>query len=625
MKKSLFISGLLVAMVACGGGSGDGETPPTSEYMFEITGPADNTARVGESIGLVLIAPESDISEIQWQQISGPNIDFLGANRKVIGFDIPQIGTYDFRVTFKDSDGGSRTTDYTFSATDNEPVYINARLDHEANSQSKMSLVAYDNFPGTITDVQWTQVSGPNATIDATDELIIYFTAPTVTTDQLLEFEVTASDDQGNQDTDSIYILLEQESINSESLFTDGRFADISLADVYAYNKSSIYADDLEYCIYSNSTTEYCNLGRLPFLGTVNASPSIDQVMDRVLVSHDWMGARFRDFLEQVDVSGDIRSLLGSTRAIVISYDIKPSFFWSGTGAIYLDGKYFWATPEERDTLNITPDFRSDFDKDLQIRDPWRIVKDNDYAYYNPELSSREPRTLVDSAAYTSRVLYHELAHSSDFFPPRVWSSAQDSDYPWTYSTLNNPDSTALASNYRLTSQEMYELGEVMFHGATATQTQMDYTPAQVSDFFFPDNATNTYNFSTIREDYAMLAEEYMMSYRFGVQYDQGITGLAPDYIVSTAERGRVGHSRIIPRAEFVIQRILPNVDIVAASASLSAPITLTSGVSWLDSIVSPTSAKQMASKQRLARFTDFEEFRHGEHGLVIRHPNFSK
>jgi len=598
-----FVCFLLIMLTACGSSDGVIEDPPPPEnYEISIIGPTNDAALVGESVGLVLDAPESNISGISWQQTSGPTVAFLGANRKVIGFDVPESGSYTFAVSFLDSAGGNRSADYSFTATSESPVLINARLDHEANSKAKMSLYAYDNFPGSITQVTWSQVSGPTAVLDVTDEMALFFTAPEVNLDTLLQFEVTATDDQGNSDSDIVNILLEVEIIDPDSHFTSGRFEDNSLADVYSYRANSPYADELEECIYSNSTETYCDLGKLPFIGSQNPTPTVSQIMDRVLVSHDWMGQRFQTFLEQVDQSNDIKNLLGATTSIVISYDIKPSFFWSGTGAIYIDGRYFWVTPEERDTLNGTPDFRSDFDRDLQVRDPWRIVKDNDYAFSNPSIESRLVRTTEESQYFTLRLLYHELAHANDFFPPRAWSSATSGQYPWTYSEANEPDSTGLSTTHPLVSDEMYALGDVMFQGVTATQTQMDYTPAEVSDFFFPYEATNTYNYSTIREDYAMLAEEYLMGYRHGVVYDQGITGLAPEYIISTAERGRVGHDRIKPRAEYVISRILPSIDLQEASASLATPIVLESGVSWWDALVAPGTAniQQKSNSKRL-------------------------
>ena len=102
--------------------------------------------------------------------------------------------------------------------------------------------------------------------------------------------------------------------------------------------------------------------------------------MSRVVVSHPWMGERFKAFLEQYDQNDDFKNLLRATTAIVISYDVRPSFYWAATGAIYLDPNYLWLTQAERDTINEAPDYRSGFGAELQFEMLWRYVKDNDYA-----------------------------------------------------------------------------------------------------------------------------------------------------------------------------------------------------------------------------------------------------
>ena len=581
LNRFLYIMSTILFITSCSKGNAP-----------EIVGFENNKTLVGKSVGLVLTSSNSNITEIQWSQTQGPIINFVGSDRKVIGFDVPSEGHYTFQVAFKDSQSNDGSIEYSFDATSESPVYVNVRLDHEANSQAKMSLQAYEQMPGNITSISWTQLEGPSAVLNITDQLSLNFTAPKINEDILLKFKVDITDDQGNSASDSVNILLEETNIDDDSFFNAGRFADISLADVHPFVTDSNYFNELNECIYSNTSTELCNLGKLPFIGSLTTNPTTADIMARVLVSHDWMGARFQEYLETVDTSNDIKNLLGATTSIVISYDIRPSFFWSGTGAIYLSARYFWVTPEERDSIDTTQDFRSDFSKDLQFVDPWRVTKDNQYAYSTPLIASREVRNLENSKHNLSRVLYHELAHANDFFPPRAWANANNNDFAWTYSSTNQPDSTGLASALPLVSQEMYDLGNVMFQGETATQTQQNFTPDEVAEFFFPYEATNPYNYSTLREDYAMLAEEYLMTYRFGVRYDQGITGLAPDYIISTAERGRVGHDRTKSRAEYVVANILPSVNLVEASAQILQPSTLTTGISWWDALALPTLGK---------------------------------
>ena len=184
-----------------------------------------------------------------------------------------------------------------------------------------------------------------------------------------------------------------------------------------------------------------------------------------------------------------------------------------------------------------------------------------------------------------------------------MWSLANGSDFTFSHFNENGTDSVQLADDYPLSSQEMSDLAQVMFQGTAATQTQIDYSPEDVGSFFFPDDATITYNYSTEREDYAMLAEEYLMGFRHGVLYDQAITEGSADYIVAQGERGRVGHSRITPRAEFVISNILPSVDLQAASATLATPQQLDTGVSWSDSLVISSQGKGLKLKSSHREF----------------------
>ena len=143
--------------------------------------------------------------------------------------------------------------------------------------------------------------------------------------------------------------------------------------------------------------------------------------MDRVVVSHQWMGDRFKDFLTNNDSNNDIKNLLRATTAIIISYDVRPSFYWAATGAIYLDAENFWLTPQERDTINEAPDYRADFGNDLQFVMPWRYVKDNAYASESYSKSERVNRTAEDALFRLTSLMYHELAHANDFFPSYEW------------------------------------------------------------------------------------------------------------------------------------------------------------------------------------------------------------
>ena len=68
------------------------------------------------------------------------------------------------------------------------------------------------------------------------------------------------------------------------------------------------------------------------------------------------MAVRMREVLTQMPP--ELLLIMRGVTAIVISYDIRPSFYWQGTGAIYIDPERLWLTTAEQSTIDQTPDYR---------------------------------------------------------------------------------------------------------------------------------------------------------------------------------------------------------------------------------------------------------------------------
>ena len=206
--------------------------------------------------------------------------------------------------------------------------------------------------------------------------------------------------------------------------------------------------------------------------------------MDRVVVSHDWLGRNFENFLRTQDAQGDFRRLLKSVTAVVLGTQVRPSFYYALTGAIYLDGDNFWLSPEERDTVNEAPDFRSDFGSALQYSDMWRYVQNNlsIFVAFNPR--SRLTRDVAYLLNESGWLMYHELGHAQDFLPSSQYAGLNAALDPWgnigpRYANRQLM-SDSLRINFGLASSEMNGLAQVKFIGATANDTQRGYTPDQV-------------------------------------------------------------------------------------------------------------------------------------------------
>lgn len=318
------------------------------------------------------------------------------------------------------------------------------------------------------------------------------------------------------------------------------------------------YADVIVPCTVTLKEGEECNLNTLPLLGMETTNPTVGQVMERVVVSHEWMGARFQQVLETMPPV--IRLMTRGLTAIVISHDVRPSFYTTQTGAMYLDPAGLWLTLDEKAVVDTAPDFRSEFGKALDFSMFWRYTLNQAHVTRLPDDRDR----TVDEIKYRmASLLFHELAHANDFFPPDQLQNLDPTVAIWRAVTSGTRPSNLLAAQYGLQSQTMKSLARVSFLGAAATATQRAYTSEDIAQEFPPDTASDYYSYSTEREDLAMLFEELMMLYSFDVDRDVAVTNLpdsnfCEDYIVSWGQRNRILESAVTNRALFVVAEVLP-------------------------------------------------------------------
>ncbi|MFT5759056.1 MAG: hypothetical protein ACI9LM_003805 [Alteromonadaceae bacterium] len=615
MKVSLSLA-IASILCACGGGSGGGSgtttvTPSIPQPTTPIEGEktivafADNI-KIGQAVDLFLYFPNDELSNIHWVETSNNSTNVLADTSKAIAFTPKTAGEYSFNASFTVNGSASEALNHTFTVSD-ETSLISARLGHAVLEGNKVSLRAAIDSTLSSESVTWTQTAGPNVTFtaDNEDSLAVFFNAPEVAKDTLLTFEVKATQN-GENHSDIVSVLVE----NTTAIGTTENIAfKDRIAAVFPYNNNSPYADSLVDCVYKNTInfSRTCTFNTLPLIAQDTITPTVDDIMDRVVVSHKWMGKRFRDFIENYDVNGDFKNLLRATTAIVISYDVRPSFYWAATGAIYLDANYFWLTPDERDTINQAPDFRAAFGNELKFVMPWRYVKDNDYPNTYTPINERKERLPDDAVFSLISLIYHELAHANDFFPSTQWfnyaMSERILDAVNKQFSISGFESDKLDNATPLLSQEMRDLAQVRFHGESPDNIQKSYTPSNVTQFFSNDQAPDFYNYSSIRENYAMLFDGFMMKARYGIDRDVAVT-TQPDangYNVDWGQRGRIGEALIKPKVSYVVERILPEFSQAQSIIdNLSEPIQMIPGKNWRDNLaISPTYApKSIASAQ---------------------------
>lgn len=365
-----------------------------------------------------------------------------------------------------------------------------------------------------------------------------------------------------------------------------------NLSDVSVYEANSPYAAVLKGCATASDQADLCTLGTLPLIGHDAPNPTVADVMDRVLVSQPWMGDRFEEVLNQLPP--DILTLFKGVTAIVIDGDVNPPYYSAERAAVYLDPADLWLTNAEKATVSDVPDFRAHFGDALNFIPLWRYVKNGNYAYNYYPLDGTETRQLSDILYPMARQLYHELGHANDFLPPSAQPTLDPSMTPYQEALAVEGDSVAahLETAFPLTSQLWLDLAKVLYHGATPTSAQIDYTPDQVGSAFAGDVASDPYNYASAREDVAMLFEETMMKYHFGIDRDIAFTDVpttdtpsCDDYVVRWGERGRIGDPTVKPRAALVAAQLLPGSDLSTFFAGLPAPTPMNAGLGWCSNL----------------------------------------
>jgi len=569
---------------------------------------------VGKQAAAALVSCLGELKSPRWTQLAGPQVTLLSAKTQLIHFEPSAAGSYRFRVDFVDVANRPQVQDVDLEITaPDAPARAVVRNHQAVRMGGKASLRAWASNGEAVQAVTWTQTAGPTVSLQTVDSTARQFVAPVVSSDTLLKFRATLTTASGATDSHEVMVLVEfhrQASANDNRALWSGDH----VSRVYPYRAASRYAGALVDCAYSASQTDanLCPTSRLPFLAQDVAAgqvPSVEQVMERVLVSHDWLGENFEQFLITHDTRGDFRRMLMSTTAVVLGAHVRPSFYYAGTGAIYLDAENFWLTPAQRDTIDEAPDFRAGFGNSLGFYSLWRYVKDGQryLQFFDPEV--RVTRTQADLLADAGWLMYHELLHALDFMPPSEYAILNRNSSAWgniaPRVTARTLVSDLMSASFPLSSAELAGLGQVSFQGVTATATQNAYTADQVAGFFAADLATDMYAYSTTREDLAMGVEELLMNRRLGVQRDVAFVPRAGEDIIFSnvrwGQRGRVGEPRLKPRIAQAAQRLvpwLPSSDIDA----VPAPTPMRVGESWTSNLnLGPLPPTSQADDRRKA------------------------
>lgn len=380
------------------------------------------------------------------------------------------------------------------------------------------------------------------------------------------------------------------------------------LADIQPYYDTGRYAEVLAQCAIANTSWSSCRLDTLPALGMEHPSPTVPQIMERVVVSHDWMGVRFEQLLE--NLPDDLLYLFGGITAVVIDADIRPSYYWNLTGAIYVDPYSLWLTQEEKDSINRKQDHRTGNDSEMRLRYYSRMSIDGQDAYRHFGFDSTENRTIEDIVIPMSNLLFHELTHANDRLPRSAYASVDRNRriLSATEKEKNHYPSTLLSTEMPLTSDLAFQVASIFYHGADPNNEQQFWSGEELGLAFAQDGANDLYGYSSQYEDLAMLVEETMMYIHFGIQRTQAFIE-APEQkspscgqaIIGWGEHHRIGDPWVRERIKFSLAQLLPHRDYSLIIDNFEPSEPLQSGQDWCDMVAQQRQNGNTAQTQSYA------------------------
>ncbi|MCJ8273397.1 MAG: leucine-rich repeat domain-containing protein, partial [Psychrosphaera sp.] len=273
--KPLSIVCFSVLLSACGGGgSSTSPLPPPS-------GPPANqapTANAGDAqivneqtqVTLQGTGTDSDgtITGFNWSQTSGTPVSLDDTTAAATSFTSPtlteqQILTFSFTVT--DDDGATHSNDVsvTVNPVNSNPV-TNAGADQTVDESTLVTLSgSASDEDGSISQYLWTQTSGAQVTLNNADTATATFTAPTSNEVALLVFSLTATDNLGAANSDTVTVTVnpvndnpnadagDERTVNKNSYVTlkgsgsdnDGHITDYTWQQTLGTNVTLIDAD----------------------------------------------------------------------------------------------------------------------------------------------------------------------------------------------------------------------------------------------------------------------------------------------------------------------------------------------------------------------------------------------
>lgn len=138
------------------------------------------------------------------------------------------------------------------SDQENRIPFVNAGDDFTVlSSETATFSASASDTDGTIDKVEWSQQLGPKVSILAADTLAASFVAPVITKDEVLEFKVVVTDNNGAKNSDSIKVILTNKVLKNVPTILTAASVDTKTVKLAWYE--SEHLNDATYEIYAET------------------------------------------------------------------------------------------------------------------------------------------------------------------------------------------------------------------------------------------------------------------------------------------------------------------------------------------------------------------------------------
>jgi len=198
---------------------------PVNQVPTATPGPSQ-TVNEGVSVtlnGTDSTDPDGSITTWLWEQVPDsqvPSVTLAGANTATASFTAPDVGgggtTITFTLTVTDNDGATHSANTIVNVSFvNQPPVAHAGEDQTVIEGASVTLTAESSSDpdNGIASYQWNQLQGTTVTLSSATSIKPTFTAPNVASEgESLQFEVTVTDQDGVNRTDTIFVHVENQN-----------------------------------------------------------------------------------------------------------------------------------------------------------------------------------------------------------------------------------------------------------------------------------------------------------------------------------------------------------------------------------------------------------------------------